>query len=63
MDMMGPTADDMADMAMTLNTGYENYILFEGFKTTSGGIWLGAIVFIALLAFLSETSGYILGKY
>ena len=41
----------------------ESKIFFHGFKTTSGGVWFGAILFIALLAFLSETSGYILSKY
>jgi hypothetical protein len=28
---MTPTKDDIAGMAMTFNTGYNNYILFERF--------------------------------
>ena len=60
---MEPTGDDIAEMGMTLSTYYTNYILFKGFATTSGGIWFGAILFIAFLAFLSETAGFIMMKY
>jgi len=63
MEPMEPTADDIASMAMTLNTYYDNWIIFKGFETKTGGMWFAAIVFIAFLAFLSETAGYILSKY